>query len=258
MKIFFFTGTGNSLDIAKKLAQAFNAELINIAKAMKDQDFLHSDNEIGFVFPLYCYGAPKMVCEFMKNIKTPFVDYMFTVCDGAGSTPGMFNDEAKRYLACNIREISGYYLRSVTNYLPLGDIPSHKKNDQTLARVDSDIEQIIESIRAREQNDPSSGFPMKIVDKTLAPLVKWFFEKNIHKTGKKFSVEENCISCGLCAKVCPAQNIVLEAGRPKWLNHCESCMACIHWCPKRSIQLGSSAKKGRYHHPDIKAEELFF
>ena len=123
MRIFYFSGTGNSLAIAKKLATAFDAQLENIAKAMRDKEFVYNDHEIGFVFPLYCHGAPKMVCEFMKKIRTPFIDYLFTVSDGAGNIPGMVADEAACYLSGNIRKISNYYLQSVTNYLPLANIP---------------------------------------------------------------------------------------------------------------------------------------
>ncbi|MFA6076128.1 MAG: EFR1 family ferrodoxin [Negativicutes bacterium] len=257
MKIFYFSGTGNSLAIAKKIAAAFDAELINIASAMKNKQFVYNDEEIGLVFPLYCFGAPKMVCEFMKKLKTPYVDYLFTVCDGAGNISGMFLDEARRYLQGNIREISGYYLRSVTNYLPLGDIPAPEKIAAILAKTDIAVDKIIRSISARERCDLQQGALMKALNKTVLRLFKIGFEKNVHKGSEKFSVDFSCVGCGLCAKVCPAQNIKFETGGPEWLDRCEACMACIHWCPKRSIQLGSSAKKGRYHHPGITAEELF-
>lgn len=258
MKIFFFSGTGNSLAIAKKIAAGLGAELTNIASAMKHKQFVCNDTEIGFVFPLYCFGAPKMVCEFMKKIKTPYVDYMFTVCDGAGNISGAFNDEARRYLDGNIRAISGYYLRSVTNYLPLGDIPPQDKIDKILARTDADINRIVESVRAREIQEPPAGIVMKAVNKTLIRFFKWGFERNVHKNGAKFSADEKCVGCGICAKVCPARNIAINSGKPVWQQKCEGCMACIHWCPQRAVQLGSSAGKRRYHNPEVRAEELFF
>ena len=66
----------------------------------------------------------------------------------------------------------------------------------------------------------------------------------------KFSVDNNCNSCGLCTKVCPFENIELYKGKPMWHQHCTKCMACICRCPKEAIQYGKSTKnKGRYYNP---------
>ena len=63
-----------------------------------------------------------------------------------------------------------------------------------------------------------------------------------------------CISCGICAKVCPTGTISLSGdGKPEWADSCVQCVACIHRCPVRAIEYGKiSLKKGRYHHPGFK------
>lgn len=70
----------------------------------------------------------------------------------------------------------------------------------------------------------------------------------------KFYATDACISCGICAKICPTGTIALsEDGKPKWANTCVQCVACIHRCPVRAIEYGKiSLKKGRYHHPEFK------
>ena len=50
-----------------------------------------------------------------------------------------------------------------------------------------------------------------------------------------FTVSEKCVSCGLCSRVCPCHNIMLENGRPVFQHHCVNCMACVVSCPKRAI-----------------------
>ena len=50
-----------------------------------------------------------------------------------------------------------------------------------------------------------------------------------------FTVSDQCISCGLCSRVCPCHNIVLENGRPTFQHHRANCMACVVSCPKRAI-----------------------
>ena len=225
---------------------------------MEREDFICRETEVGIVFPLYCFGAPKMVIEFMKRLKTPFVDYMYVVCDGAGSVPGMFLDEAKRCMRHNTPDISGYYVQSVTNYLPFGDIPPSGKVDEILADERDVVSQAIGSIKLRELKTPKMNCALKAIGKSVGRFVKSGFERNVAKHAKKFRVDDNCVGCGACAKLCPARNIEITDCRPVWGNKCEACLGCLHWCPTRAIQLGNSAKKSRYHNPDVQVEELYF
>lgn len=42
-----------------------------------------------------------------------------------------------------------------------------------------------------------------------------------------------------------------------WLNHCEQCLACIQWCPQEALQYGKKTPAyERYHHPEIKLQDL--
>ena len=74
---------------------------------------------------------------------------------------------------------------------------------------------------------------------------------------KQFWVTDRCNSCGICVKVCPVNNINLIEGKPVWQHKCEHCLGCLQWCPKEAIQFGkSTAKRKRYHHPDIKVQDF--
>ena len=52
----------------------------------------------------------------------------------------------------------------------------------------------------------------------------------------RFSVDESCTRCGLCAKRCPVHNIVMKEGQPEFHRHCLFCMRCINSCPTNSIR----------------------
>ena len=79
---------------------------------------------------------------------------------------------------------------------------------------------------------------------------------SVNEKDRAFFVEDTCTSCGICAGVCPVQNIVMENQRPKWKHRCQQCLACIHFCPEQAIQVPGSKRRGRYHYPGITAEDM--
>ncbi|TCP93338.1 EFR1 family ferrodoxin [Serpentinicella alkaliphila] len=79
MKIFYFSGTGNSYQIAKKISNSFddNVELIRI----KDNDNVGiiKDKIVSIVFPIYYFGLPVLVEEFIREINISEDTYLFII-----------------------------------------------------------------------------------------------------------------------------------------------------------------------------------
>ena len=76
MKILYFTATGNSLYIAK----AFGAELLSIPQMIKEGTFEFTDEKIGIVFPVFGWGVPSYIVDFLKKAKFN-TDYLFCRSD---------------------------------------------------------------------------------------------------------------------------------------------------------------------------------
>ena len=55
--IYNFTGTGNSLWVAKKIAEATGASLVSIPSIIEEKRE-YKDDVIGFVYPQYAIGLP--------------------------------------------------------------------------------------------------------------------------------------------------------------------------------------------------------
>ena len=74
---FYFTGTGNSLYIARQLAGE-NAELLSIPQMVKRGKYEFEADEIGIVYPIYGHMPPYMVRQFIQKAKLK-AEYKFAV-----------------------------------------------------------------------------------------------------------------------------------------------------------------------------------
>ena len=65
---------------------------------------------------------------------------------------------------------------------------------------------------------------------------------------KDFYVNDKCIGCGKCEKLCPLNNVKMVDKKPTWNGSCTHCMACIGNCPTSAIEYGTITKgKERYN-----------
>lgn len=97
-----FSGTGNSLYIAKNIAEHTGEKLISIANEMnKKYDCyeytLNHDEVIGFVYPVYAWAPPKIVLQFIEKLKFSNYhgNYIFSVTtcgDNIGNTMNVMED----------------------------------------------------------------------------------------------------------------------------------------------------------------------
>jgi flavodoxin len=96
-KIFYFTGTGNSLAVAKDIANELeDTELISIPAVINGK-IMADTPSIGLVFPVYMWGMPNMVVDFVKKLNITEDQYLFAVTTCAGQ-PGETLVQLKKLL----------------------------------------------------------------------------------------------------------------------------------------------------------------
>ena len=87
MEIYYFSGTGNSLVVARDIAEKTKTRLISIPTVV-DQERIKTDADcIGIVFPSYLahlYGIPLVVEKFVKKLDGIGGKYIFAVCTCGG------------------------------------------------------------------------------------------------------------------------------------------------------------------------------
>ena len=250
--IFYFTGTGNSLYVARKIQEADGGELINMAQALNEKKFsynIEKGEKIGIVFPVYYWGLPTIVDEFISQLKlktkeTPFI---YTVITCASLIGNADKSLAKLLKSKELELNSSYSVKMPENYIILLNTTNKEDINSTLKIAEYQTEKIIESIKNNNKGD--------FADHGFAPVFSFLpytFYGIIRKT-KKFYASEKCTSCGLCERICPTQIIQLKDGKPEWIEKkCSHCAACINRCPSQAIEYGNSTKKReRYINPNV-------
>lgn len=249
MKIFYFTATGNSLYVAKRIKEKINdCELVCIPKISEQGEMVLDDDVIGFVYPIHYAGVPITMYDFLSKLKIKRESYVFAVgVSGGGSSNTSFY-QINKLIGRNIDNCLS--IKYTSNYLKLGTNPSEKNLKDAIAKYDDKIEEFIEVIGKRQKKS------CKFVS-ILGKYEYRFFKDTLKNKDKKFNSNDNCNGCGICTKICPAENISIIDNKPKWNGKCIDCMACINICPKKAINIGNSTvNKNRYRNPYISLSEL--
>lgn len=259
--IYYFTGTGNSYYVAKVLGINLKEEIENLGDARRAEIHrkpvnLKGREVLGFVFPVYAWGPPRWVLEFIDSLDfeggPPSYTFAIATC---GENIGNTMTTIKKALGeKNIVLNYGYSVKMPNNYLMTGSkVETGRKAEEKIRRADSLLSMISEDIRNRGRGFYlNKGFMPGILSKAVNPL----FLKFAMDT-KKFRVNGNCISCGLCRRICNTQTIELVDGKPVWGSTCVQCVACINYCPVQAINYGrGTRKKERYKNPRISPVEL--
>jgi Pyruvate/2-oxoacid:ferredoxin oxidoreductase delta subunit len=257
--IFWFSGSGNSLAVARSLERPLQAKLV----AVGSSDHPGAETPIvGFVFPVYDFKAPKVVEELVGRMPLLEHTHVFAVC-----TYGLAAGQSLRRLDKILRARAGSLMAGFAVRMPHNGIGSHAAGpsqdrvliDKWNQRVDA-VAGIITS-RMNGPVETTSAALSFLRPDVLAkiPLVVRFLFRIMTKGIGSLALiaDHHCDGCGICARVCPVRNIEIDKGKPVWGDRCAVCFGCLHWCPREAISCGGARLGIRhYHHPDIKLSDM--
>lgn len=246
--LFYFTGTGNSLYIAKQISE----NPISIPQIINHDNMNFEDDTIGIVCPVYCHIPPHIVIEFMKKatFKTNYFYMILTYGNRHGGVAELTENIAKE---CGIKIDYIKNILMVDNYLPVFDMDEQKSIDKN---IEKQITETLSDISERKKYIPVSTEEDKQLHKNLLDTVSTMPRFN---SGEQIQVTEKCIGCGICQKVCPIGNFYIEnkkALRKK--ETCEFCLACANNCPQKAIIMSIADKNpnARYRNENISLQEI--
>ena len=85
-EIYYFSGTGNSLHVAKELQKRIpETDLIPIVSLLNTDVIKTSAKTVGFVFPVHALTIPIAVKKFLMKIDLNSAEYIFAVATRYGT-----------------------------------------------------------------------------------------------------------------------------------------------------------------------------
>jgi ferredoxin len=253
--IYYYTGTGNSLWAARTLGQAIGgAELISIPACRKENRTIPPSSTLGLVFPVHIWGLPRTVRSFLGTVADSKPEYCYALAVNAGQVSGTLVQLKRELEAKGTSLSSGFALVMPSNYIPWGGPGPKEKQEGRFAAARSRIDKIAEIVKKREINPVEKG---PLWQRILFTGIYNMSYSRVPEMDSSFRADEKCNKCGICGKVCPADNITFTDGRPVWNKRCEQCFACLQWCPQEAIQYGKKTPKyERYRHPEVALKDM--
>ncbi|MBR1737635.1 MAG: EFR1 family ferrodoxin [Firmicutes bacterium] len=247
MTVCFFTASGNCLYVAERIG----GTLLSIPQLIRQDKIEITDDAVGIVCPVYAVEMPMMVYDFMlkAKIKTEYFFFIYTY--GMGYAEAFTHAE----LAARKTKLTLDYINAVQmvdNYLPIFDM---QDQIDTLPQknVEGQIKQICNDVMQRKQKKvtvtPENKAAMEMYSKSHAANI---LKKD---TALSYIVNDACVCCGVCAKVCPANNITVT-DKVRFSDRCEVCYACLHNCPQNAIHLKKETSSARFRNEHITLDDI--
>lgn len=246
--VFYFSGTGNSLYVARRLDDT----PLSIPQEMRKAERSYAAEAIGVVSPVYYGEIPGYVQNFLKSSRfdTPYFFFVLTYGSSPMIAPEFAADFAKR------EGITVHFVTTilmVDNYLPYFDMDVEKGLDK---HVETQIETALREIGARRTGIPA---PTGEQRQWYARVSAFNRENPAFNSGSQLTITERCVGCGTCTRVCPQGNCILREDKAlRKRETCEFCLACIQNCPVNAIALSVEDKnpRARYRNPHVSVREL--
>ena len=244
--ILYFSGTGNSNYVAKRIADALGDEIVNLNDRIKSGDT--SPVETGerqiVVTPTYAWRIPRVVRDWLlkTELRGARLAWFVMTCGSEIGNADRYNRDlcTEKGLAC----MGTTQIVMPENYIAMFSAPQADEARQIVAQAEPSIDRAIAAIQS---NQPFAPTRNNLYDRFMSGPVNPIFYKCFVKADA-FAVSSACIGCGQCAKRCPMNNVTLKDGKPVWGRNCTHCMACICYCPKEAIEYGKkSVGQPRYH-----------
>ncbi len=255
--IYYDSGSGNSLSVAKQVAEKLgHTDIISIYNLRDDAKVPEEYDRVGICTPTFFTQPPRIVkeaCEQMELLRSQKVFVIST----AGGGDGFVRYDLKEILTPKTdHPVQTFFVRMPPNHIVGFDPFPDDVANGILTAAKETTTQIAEDIR----NDAPPE-EIQVPDREeLTKLSRAFnSEKGVDRdsTACEFYASDACAKCGTCVTLCKNGNITLTEEGAVWGPDCQQCMACILWCPSNAVRHPNvPEERRRYRNPDITLQDM--
>jgi len=259
------SGTGNTYRVSRWIEEIVNRDKIKSKVVMiEDADFHNDLNQgadllLGLLFPTHGFMPPWSMIKFLFRMpKRADMPVMCVATRGGLKIGPLYIPGVSgfaTFFAAIMMILKGYSVKAIFSL----DMPSnfinfhwglHPKNvdnisDRAKHRLKLLIPRILNSQRilfTRNNLWESLWCVLLFWLLPIYPVLYLIFARMF--MAKVMFSNNKCVGCGMCAKFCPNNAILMkDAGakkRPYWTYHCENCLRCMGYCQKKAVEAGHS------------------
>lgn len=247
MDFYYFSGTGNTLLIVRKMRDVFEEHGIpvNLYRIERsDPNDTDPGHMIGLGFPVAELSTYRLVWDFVESLPEACGTPIFMVDTLGGISGGIVGPmreivKKKGYSPVGAKEITMppniFYIQE--------DKICQEKVERGLKKAGEYALDIIEG-RSNWGRVPIISDIVYYISRAGLRLTK--SDLNQKLLNLKIN-KEKCSKCGICIELCPVGNItVTDDGYPERGSDCEYCLRCASFCPKKAISCPVNYKGRTY------------
>ncbi len=214
--VIYFSGTGESYNIAKYLADKTKFLLLDVTNITANK----FTNTI-LVFPVYCQSAPKCIMEFLSTLKTTRLALVATY--GRISYGNVLNEIQNNF---NHRIIAAAYVPCKHSYLDEPRFTDFEKL-APITKMSKKLYSATVITIPKAEKHPMASFMPKLRSQIGCKIIKDY---------------ALCDKCNICRRRCSLYAIYQGYTNRK----CIRCLRCVQNCPNKALTVKLSPSMRKY------------
>ena len=237
--IYVFSGTGNTLLAANEIKDAltkydYECVVYNVRQPFQNVPNPNDYDVVGFGYPIHAFNTPKIFLDFVKEL--PEVNNKLSFIFKTSGEPFWLNN-ASSFKLLRIIEKKGF-MPITDRHLLMPYYIMFRYKDSLAKQMYLHTQDMAKVIAKQINDQRTDAFKYGLITVLVHTLfrIQWF---GAWLNGPLYHVKKDiCTQCGKCVKECPAANITMVNGYPKFSNKCTMCMNCVVTCPVDAVRPG--------------------
>ncbi len=234
-KIVYFSGTGGTALAAACFEDILKNEGCRVSSYRigrdTDRDLSEGHDFLLLLFPVHAFNAPEPVYRWIE--KQPAVRGKKAAVISVSGGGEMFPNKASRLSSIRMLEKKGYrvvyesMLVMPPNCMtPVKPIVAKMLLDVLPEKVRDIVKELLEGKIVRSRLSTADRIASRLGEMEKPSAKIW---------GRCIQSTDACTSCGWCSANCPAGNIKMSNGKPRFGRKCSMCLGCIYGCPEQAL-----------------------